>query len=77
MRRRDFVILLLGASAFRSRKARAEQRSIGFLSAGTPDAYAAFVAAFRAGVADAGFVEGRNLAIECRWAYDQIDRLSD
>ena len=77
MRRRDFVILLLGASAFCSRKARAEQRSIGFLSAGTPDAYAAFVAAFRAGVADAGFVEGRNLAIEFRWAEGHYDRLAE
>jgi putative tryptophan/tyrosine transport system substrate-binding protein len=77
MRRRDFVILLLGASAFCSRKARAEQRSIGFLSAGTPDAYDTFVAAFRAGVADAGFVEGRNLAIEFRWAEGHYDRLAE
>ena len=77
MRRRDLVILLLGASAFCSRKARAEQRSIGFLSAGTPEAYAAFVAAFRAGVADAGFVEGRNLAIEFRWAEGHYDRLAE
>jgi putative tryptophan/tyrosine transport system substrate-binding protein len=77
MRRRDFVIVLLGASVLCSGKARAEQRSIGFLSAGTPDAYAAFVAAFRAGIAGAGFVEGRNLAIEFRWAEGHYDRLAE
>jgi len=56
MRRRDFVIVLLGASVPCSRNARAEQRSIGFLSAGTPDAYASFVAAFSAGIADKGYI---------------------
>jgi len=56
MRRRDFVIVLLGASMLWSRKARPEQRSIGFLSAGTPDAYASFVAAVRAGIADKGYI---------------------
>jgi len=77
MRRRDFVIVLLGASMLCSRKARAEQRSIGFLSAGSPDAYASFVAAFRAGIADKGYVEGRNLTIEFRWADGHYDRLAE
>ena len=77
MRRRDFVIVLLGASMLWSRKARPEQRSIGFLSAGTPDAYASFVAAFRAGIADKGYIEGHNVAIEFRWAEGHYDRLAE
>ena len=77
MRRRDFVIVLLGASVPCSRNARAEQRSIGFLSAGTPDAYASFVAAFRAGIADKGYIEGHNVAIEFRWAEGHYDRLAE
>ena len=75
MRRRDFVIVLLGASGLSLRTARAEHRSVGFLSAGTPDAYASFVAAFRARIAEKGYVEDRNLAIEFRWAEGQYDRL--
>ena len=77
MRRRDFVIVLLGASVPCSRNARAEQRSIGFLSAGTPDAYASFVAAVRAGIADRGYIEGHNVAIEFRWAEGHYDRLAE
>ena len=77
MRRRDFVIVLLGASMLWSRKARPEQRSIGLRSAGTPDAYASFVAAFRAGIADKGYIEGHNVAIEFRWAEGHYDRLAE
>jgi len=77
MRRRDFVIVLLAGSVLCSRKARPEQRSIGFLSAGTPDAYASFVAAFRAGIADKGYIEGHNVAIEFRWAEGHYDRLAE
>src|SRR5262245_8354689 len=77
MRRRDFIIVLLGASVLSAREARTQQRSIGFLSAGSADAYAPFVAAFRAGIADFGFVEGRNLVIEFRWAEGHYDRLAE
>jgi putative ABC transport system substrate-binding protein len=77
MRRRDLVIVLLGASMLWSRKARPEQRSIGFLSAGTPDAYASFVSAFRAGIADEGYIDGHNVAIEFRWAEGHYDRLAE
>src|SRR5215468_3039424 len=77
MRRRDFIIVLLGACVLSAREARTQQRSIGFLSAGSADAYAPFVAAFRAGIADFGFVEGRNLAIEFRWAEGHYDRLAE
>jgi putative tryptophan/tyrosine transport system substrate-binding protein len=77
MRRRDFVILLLGGAVFSSREGRTQERLIGFLSAGSADAYAPFVAAFRSALNDAGYVEGRNLAIEFRWAEGHYDRLPE
>ena len=53
MRRRDFIVLL-GWFVFSPLEALTQQRSVGFFSAGSPDAYAPFVAAFRAGIGDAG-----------------------
>src|SRR6516164_2073545 len=77
MRRRDFVIVLLGGAVFSSREGRTQQRLIGFLSAGSADAYAPFVAAFRSALNEAGYIEGRNLAIEFRWAEGHYDRLPE
>src|SRR3974377_2144682 len=77
MRRRDLVILLLGGAVFSPHQARAEQRRIGFLGAASADAFAPFVAAFRAGIGDAGYVEGRDLAIEFRWAQGHYERLPE
>jgi len=77
MRRRDFAIVLLGASALCARRALTQQRTIGFLSAGSADAYASFAAAFRAGIADNGYIEGHNVAIEFRWAEGHYDRLAE
>jgi putative ABC transport system substrate-binding protein len=71
------VILLLGGAVFLPREGRTQQRSIGFLSAGSADAYAPFVAAFRSALNEAGYVEGRNLAIEFRWAEGHYDRLPE
>ena len=48
---------------------------IGYLSSATSPGFAHFVTAFRRGLEEAGFVEGRNLAIEFRWAEGQNDRL--
>ena len=48
---------------------------IGFLNSGSPDGYAPMVAAFRQGLSETGFVEGRNVAVEFRWAEGQNDRL--
>jgi len=48
---------------------------VGLLGATTAHGYAAQLAAFRQGLSEAGFVEGRNVAIEYRWADDQYDRL--
>jgi len=50
---------------------------IGFLHQGSPEAYAKFAAAFRKGLAEAGYVEGRNVVIDYRWAHGESPRLPE
>jgi putative ABC transport system substrate-binding protein len=78
MRRREFIRLVGGAVTWPV-VARAQQPTmpvIGFLRSTRADGFAHLLAAFRAGLNEVGYVEGRNVAIEYRWAEDHKDRLS-
>src|SRR6516225_9901428 len=79
MRRREFITLLGGTAAWPV-AARAQQAGVpvvGFLHPGAPAGEEEVVLAFRKGLNDIGYVEGRNVTIEFRWADNQIDRLPE
>jgi putative tryptophan/tyrosine transport system substrate-binding protein len=78
--RRELVALLGGAAAAWPIMVRAQQPAmpmVGFLDPRSPEANADRVGAFRQGLKDAGYVEGENVAIDYRWAENQMDRLPE
>jgi putative ABC transport system substrate-binding protein len=77
MKRREFITLLGGATAW-PLAARTQQPGMpvmGFLHIASPEAYVHVVAAFRRGLAESDFVEGRNVTVEYRWGEGRLDRM--
>jgi putative ABC transport system substrate-binding protein len=78
MRRRDLIKVIASSAVAWPLAARSQQRTmpvIGFLNSGTPNAMAHFAVAFREGLEQTGYVDGRNVHIEYRWAEGQYDQL--
>jgi putative ABC transport system substrate-binding protein len=79
MKRREFVTLLGGAAAWPIAASGQQPKLpvIGYLEFGTPEGRTYMVSAFRAGLGELGYNEGRNVAIEYRWGNNDINRLHE
>jgi putative ABC transport system substrate-binding protein len=78
VKRREFITLIGGAAAASPLRVRAQQApmpAIGYMSARGPEDSTHLLAAFRRGLAEGGYVEGQNVAVEYRWARGQYDLL--
>jgi len=79
MKRREFITLIGGSVAAWPLAVRAQQAKIaqiGFLGAATAAGYAKLFEAFKAGLSDLGYLEGKNIVIHSRWAEENYDRLA-
>jgi putative ABC transport system substrate-binding protein len=77
LKRRDVITLLCGTAAawpFTVRAQLSAMPVIGYLGSGSPDEFVGRLRAFRQGLGETGYVEGKNVAIEYRWAENQYDR---
>jgi putative ABC transport system substrate-binding protein len=79
MHRREFIKLISGTAASWPLGARAQQSLpvIGFLNVASPEGYANYVAAFRDGLKQSGYVEGQNVTLDYHWAEGHYDRLPE
>jgi putative tryptophan/tyrosine transport system substrate-binding protein len=78
MRRREFITIIAGATVAWPLAARAQQPAmpvVGYLNSGSPESDTPRLNGLRRGLNETGYVEGRNLVIEYRWAGNQPDRL--
>src|SRR6202140_2633254 len=78
MQRGEFITLLGGVAVTWPLGARAQQPKmpvVGFLNGGSPDGYAPYVTGFLRGLNETGYVEGKNVTVDYRWARGQYDRL--
>jgi len=81
MRRRDFITTFAGAAAGWSLPARAQQQAsipvVGYVHSDSPQPVAGLLAAFREGLSETGYIEGQNVAIEYRWAENDLSRIPE
>jgi putative tryptophan/tyrosine transport system substrate-binding protein len=79
MRRREFIAGLGSAAAW-PLSARAQQQAmpvVGIFQPGSPEVYVHFMEAFRKGLGESGYVEGKNVVIESRWPRTDSDQLTE
>ena len=80
MRRRDFIKVIVGSAVAWPLTARAQQPTmpvVGFMNSQSPVTYGHLAAAFRRGLSQVGFIEGRNVVVEYRWAEGHYERLRE